>query len=328
MKLIGSTAPHIRTRDTSQFVMLDVMGALLPIYFMAAYYYGMRAVVLGLISMLTCALAQGAAAIFSGRGSVNFRDYSPLVTGMLLPLMMPASVDFRILISAGLFAILVVKAPFGGTGENIFNPAAGGFAFAAICWPQAMFSYPPVQSSQPAFALATEGLGHSAAYALQMDGRPGVDLLDMLLGNFIGPMGATNILVILACLVYLIARSTVDWRLSGSFLATAALMAFLFPRAGLGRGASVGYEMMSGMLLFAAVFLITDPVTSPKRSSSKVFYGAAAGVVIMLFRRFGGFEDSCVFAILLLNAFVYPIDRLNERLHSRKRRKILETGQV
>jgi electron transport complex protein RnfD len=116
-------------------------------------------------------------------------------------------------------------------------------------------------------------------------------------------MGCTNILVLLACLLFLSVRGTVRWQMPVSFLAAAGLFALLFPRSGMEGFQSVGYELMSGSLLFGAIFMLTEPVTAPKRIGAKILYSVLAGMVVMLFRRFGGMGQMFCFALLLLNAF-------------------------
>ncbi len=320
MKLIPRDAPHIRHSDNTKMVMGDVIISLLPLYFMAFSFYGWRVVTLMLTSAATCVISEIAAVKLAGR-HINLRDFSPLVTGLIIPLMMPASASYSMVVAAGLFAIMVAKQPFGGTGENLFNPAAAGLAFATACWPSQMFSYPLIFEELPLLGQITAKTANSAAYALKLGGIPTTDFKDMFLGVRGGPMGATNILIILACLLYLSYRKTVRFVQPASFIASAALMALLFPRVDVAPLDSMLFELMSGSLLFGAVFMFSDPVTSPKRPGSQMAYGAVGGVMAMLFRHFGGFEQTVVFSVLLMNALVplfdWPVElkRLIERRH-------------
>lgn len=313
MNLIYHHPPHIRSRESNVSVMGDMIIALIPLYFMAYYFYGPRSLFLGLLSVLVCTLSDILCTMLARR-KVGVIDLSPVITGMLIPLLLPASVGISLIVSAGLFAILVVKQPFGGLGQNIFNPAAAGIAFVTVTWPAQVFAYPvPLEG--------LERLVTSPGYKIMSSGGvPTYDGLDLLLGNFPGPMGATNILVLLTCLLFLMVRKTNNGKMAGAFLGSCALYAFLFPRINGGRLESVYYELVSGALVFAAIFLISDPATSPKRESSKVVYAAIAGLVTMLFRRFGGFEESVFFVILIMNAFVFLIDMKSEEIHSQLRR--------
>lgn len=342
MKLKQAPAPHIRFQESSITIQSDVILLLAVLTGMACFFYGIRALAVCALSVACCVAADALCVCLRGRRP-NPRDLSPVVTGMVIAMAMPATVSYKIVATAALFAILIVKHPFGGTGHNPFNPAAAGFSFAAICWPQQIFSYPmpferlslagqyseKLQSfvyslgAAPNVQEVAVKLYQNPATVLRAHAMPTNDLFEMLLGNFPGPMGATNILVILTCLCYLLFRGTVRWQLPVSYLASCGLIAFLFPRTFAGGTLSACYEMMSGLLLFGGVFMLTDPVTSPRRESSMFIYGVFAGLITMLFRFFGGFDESVSFSILCANAFVPVIDHQMETLYRQIRRKRL-----
>ncbi|MGI6403491.1 MAG: RnfABCDGE type electron transport complex subunit D [Oscillospiraceae bacterium] len=324
MQLKQYPAPHIRMSQTTRGVMADAIAALSFLYAMAYYYHGPRSLVLGLGSVAICLFCDVLCTIvFKKR--YNLWDHSAIVTGMMLPLMMPASVDYRIVAVAGIFAMVVAKAPFGGVGHNIFNPAAAGFSFAAICFGDALFTYPPADLKLPLWGAVEFPLATSPAFVLQLGGIPDYDQMSMLLGKYPGPMGATNILVLIACLIYLVSRGTVRWSMPLSFFATVGVLAFVFPRSSAGGLASVGYELASGLLLFGGIFLLGDPVTTPKREMSKVAFGITSGVMVMLFRHYGNMEEGITFALLLMNAAVWGFDMAGERIARLIRRKKLGT---
>lgn len=320
MKLDIHNAPHIRTRESNRTVMSDAIIAMLPLYAMTFYFYGARSLVLLVISVSVCFGADWLCTIFARRVP-NVRDYSPIVTGMIIPLLMPASIEYHIIIIAALFAILIVKHPFGGVGQNIFNPAVGGVAFAMVSWPQKMFQYPIPFESLPLSSTVTVKLVNSPAYALMLGGVPHHDKLDMLLGNVAGPMGATNILVLLTCLLFLVVRNAGMIKMTAGFFAGAIGVALLFPRAMLDPISSVLYELMTGYTVISAVFLVNDPVTSPKRSETKLLYGVICGVVGIGFRHLGRYEDSMLFAILIMNTTVWMLDYAGELYAHKLRRK-------
>lgn len=136
-----------------------------------------------------------------------------------------------------------------------------------------------------------------------------MEKLELVLGYFAGPMGATNVLILVFCFLYLLLRRTVSWRMTVPFLLACALFAFLFPRIEVAPHYSVLYELFSGQLVFGAIFILNDPVTTPKRPGAQVLYGAVTGVITMLFRYFGGFEVGLIFAVLVMNVFTPMIDR-------------------
>ena len=324
MKLNPQNPPHIRSRDTNRTIMSDTIIALLPLYAMATYFYGTRAIVLGLVGFLTASISDALCILLSGKVP-RLRDLSAAVTGLIIPLLFPASVRYSVVVVAVLFAIVVAKQPFGGVGENIFNPAAAGAAFAMVCWPSDVFTYPVPFERLPLWITADTAFRTAAspAKALALGGVPTNDLLDMLLGNVPGPMGAVNILVLLTCLLYLVVRRDVHPEVTLSFLAGAALTALFFPRAA--GFSAVLYELMSGMLLFGAVFMVNDPVTSPKRLVPMIVYGGVTGVASILFRHLGGFEESMIFALLVMNSTVWLLDLWGEHMARIRRRKERES---
>lgn len=326
MRLNKSPAPHIRFQDSNRTLMWDMILALAVLYGIAYLSYGWRTIVLGGTAIGAAVICDALCVLLRGRRP-NIWDFSPVVTGMILALTMPATIPYPIVAASAAFAILIAKHPFGGTGHNLFNPAAAGFAFAATCWPGQTFSYPTPFQHLPVFGTITAQLQENPVFVLKVGGLPSNDPTDLLLGNYPGPMGATNILVILACMLFLIYCKTIRWQLPVCFLGSCALMAFLFPRVGSGRGLqSIIYELMSGLLCFGAVFMATDPVTSPKRTSSMAIYGTFAGILTMLFRYLGGYESTLPFALLLSNTLAPAIDRYSEQAYRLLRRKKVEAA--
>lgn len=330
MKLNTHDAPHIRHPDSARSLMGDAAITMLFLYAMAYFYYGPRALTLAAASVAAAYVSDVVCTLIAGRRP-NLRDLSPLVTGMLLPLMMPVSIGYVVVVAAAVFAVTVVKHPFGGAGHNVFNPAAAGYCFAAICFADQFFLYPMPLQPLPVFgSLAEVPLVNSPAFTLDLGGVPGYSLVEMALGNFPGPMGATNILVVLACLLYLVLRNTVRWEIPVFFFLSAAVTFFLVRLAGVGPVmpwreilAVVPYDMMSGVLMLGGAYLLGDPVTTPKRDSAKVAFALMAGIVAVLFRWFGGLEEEFPFAVLLMNATVWGFDMLGEQVSGifRRRRK-------
>ena len=324
MKLHAQNPPHIRSRESYQTIMVDVIIALLPLYAMATYFYGNRVILLGLFSAVFALLLDMLFVALRYRVP-NIRDYSAVITGMIIPLLMPASSRFEVVALAVFFAMAVVKHPFGGIGQNIFNPAVAGVAFVSVCFPRSMFLYPVPFDVLP--VKITEGirLVASPARSLALGGVPALAPLDMLLGNFPGPMGATNILVLLTCLLFLAVRRSISISLTASYIVGFSFVAAYWPRAMLSPSLSIFYELTSGISLIAAVFLINDPVTSPKRIESKIIYGFLTGIFCMMLRKIGRYEESILFALLIMNAVVWMIDMLGERFAHKIRRAKLES---
>lgn len=198
-------APYIKHPTTTRGIMLDVMLCMAALYLIAAFYYGWRAVMLGVVSMAVCMLCEWLGSILRLERH-NAHDISALVTGMMIPLMLPASIPYYVVIVADVFAILLVKYAFGGTGYNLFNPAAGGLLFVTLCWPQLVFAYPATFTNPEVFGEVTVRTTNSIAYVLSMGSVPSTDMTSVMLGLHPGPMGTLNGLVLLACMLYLAAR--------------------------------------------------------------------------------------------------------------------------
>ncbi len=309
--LMRQSAPHVRQSESVLTMMTDVIIALIPLYLMSFFYYGIRAIVLGAFSVFCCAVCSALSTLIVGN-KVNFRDLTPVITGLIIPLLMPADIPFYVVSAAAAIAILVVKFPFGGTGNNLFNPAAVGYAAVAICWPDVVFKYPAVLQNISVFGENSALSATSPAASLAIGAVPEYDLLDMLLGNVPGQMGTTHILVIIACGIYLIVRKAVNWRAPVFFISTCALFSLAFPRIGGSTFDAVCYELFSGMLIFGAFFMLPEPVTSPKRDFGKLLYSVVSGIVVVLFRYFGGLENGFAYALIVMNVFSPLFDKLCE----------------
>ena len=324
MNLIHSRPPHVRSHESNFTVMGDMVIALAPLYMMAYFFYGGYTLKLGAVSVVVCTILDFLCTFLSRR-RVGVLDLSPVVTGLLIPLMLPANVSLTPVVAADLFAIGIIKQPFGGLGQNIFNPAAGGVAFAILTWSGSLFRYPvPIES----LGNAAARLVSSPAASLRMGATPNLSFTDVFLGVYPGPMGGTGVLILLACFGYLVIRKTINWRPTAAFLGTAALTAFCFPRINTGRFQSVFFELTSGLLLFGAIFLINDPSTSPKSGTTRTIYAAISGVVVMVFRYLGAYEEGLAFAVLLMNAFSLFIDMRYEKIRHGERRELYAERQT
>lgn len=303
-------APHVRQSESIVTMMTDVIIALLPVYLMGLFYYGIRSIVLGIWGVVCCVA-------FSVIGALVLKekikpDLTPIITGLIIPLLMPANIPFYVITVACAVAILVVKVPFGGTGSNLFNPAAVGFASVAICWPELVFSYPETMQTIRIFGESSVRVANSAAYSLSIGAVPDYSVLDMLLGSAPGPMGATNILVVAACGIFLIVRKAVNWITPVSFILPYALLCILFPRIGGSPFDALCYELFSGTIIFGAFFMLPEPVTSPKRDFGKLLAGITSAVAVFFFRYFGEFEMGFANALILMNVFSPMFDSLCE----------------
>ncbi|MDF2567389.1 MAG: rnfD [Oscillospiraceae bacterium] len=281
---------------------IDIVVTLLPILFMAVYYYGLRVLVLSAYAIIFSLISDYLCIRLKGEKKWQKYDFSPIITALIFVLVLPASTPFWLVIIGVLVANVVAKHPFGGVGANIFNPAAVAVAFVTICWPSQVLMYPQPFDALGLQSEVTTQLFRGVAYNLQLGGTPHISFMDALLGNFAGPMGATNILVIVMCGVYLLIRRSVSWQIVLATLSTTTLFAFLIPRIIAGGKASVVYETISGMLVFGVIFMASDPMTSPKTGFGKALYGIFLGLLTMMFRYLGKIEIGFVYALLIMNA--------------------------
>ena len=311
-RLMFQNAPHVRQSESVVTIMSGVLFALLPIYLMSMFYYGARSLVLGICGAFFCCA-------FSAIGSLLLHekpvpDLTPIITGLIIPLLMPADIPYYVVISACAVAIFVVKLPFGGTGSNLFNPAAVGFASVAICWPELVFRYPATMQAIEIFGESTAKIAQSPAYSLSFGAVPDYNVLDMLLGSAPGPMGATNILVVAACGIFLIVKKAVNWITPVSFLVPNALLCLAFPRISCSSFDALCFELFSGTIIFGAFFMLTEPVTSPKRDFGKLLAGISSAIVVFLFRYFGEFEIGFASALIVMNVFSPVFDTVCENI--------------
>ena len=278
MKLLEDKRVWLYSQHSSSAMMWDMLAVLVITSVLPVVYHGWRAAMLVVVSMAACLLAYIFFQLVTGR-KIWITDASPLITGAIIALLMPANVPFWIVITADLFAILAAKEPFGGTGRTPFNPAAAGIAFVTVLWPEQVFSYYSMKSGMSLTLMAQNlPMGQSPAALLKNGIQPEIMPFEMLWGRYEGPMGATAAAVIIAGAVFLIVRKSADWRPMVFFVITAAIYAAVFPRLLGGAVISVKYELLSGSLLFCACYLASDPCTSPRTSIGKCLYGVLGGL--------------------------------------------------
>ena len=304
-------APFLRNNTSVQSLMGDMLTVMPFIYTMPIFFYGFRVLKNLIISLAVCYLLDQLCLYLKNK-KFNWTDLSSLVTGAILPLLMPASVDFWIIIVSAAFAILVVKHPFGGLGNTPFNCAAAAYCFAAISWTDKLLSYTRPMQWLPIFGSISEDVRiyETAAQSLKNGGRPLSDIFDVLTGNVPGAAGVTCVFIIAAAAAYLLFRHTISIQIPAGALLSAAVFALLFPRISTGPLDSVWFELTSGALLFGAVFMATEPSSNPKHPYAKWIYGAAIGITTMLFRHFGKMEMAFPFALLIVNSLTPFLDKI------------------
>ena len=313
-KLIVSIGPHMRAEESTAKIMWTVSGALLPATLMSVYYFGLPAIMVILVCLVTSLLAEaGMQRVL--KKPITISDGSAFLTGLLLALNLPANVPLYIPFVASIVAIMIAKQLFGGLGYNIFNPALVGRAFVLISFAKVMTTYvAPVTTfmafdakttATPLVILKEEGMSklleiyHTKAALYQ----------DLFLGNRAGSLGETSVIALLLGAAFLLMKRYITWHIPISFIATVGLLAWIFGgKEGLFTGDAI-FHMMSGGLVLGAFYMATDYVTGPSIRNAQIVFGIACGALTVLIRLKGGYPEGVMFSILLMNCFAPLLDR-------------------
>lgn len=313
-RLIVSVGPHVREGETTARIMWTVSGALVPAALMAVYYFGLPAVMVTLVCIVTSLLSEAAMQKLLKK-PVTLNDGSAFLTGLLLAMNLPANVPLYIPAVGAFVAIVITKQLFGGLGFNIFNPALIGRAFVLISFAKIMTTYvEPVKTflaldakttATPLVLLKEEGMSklldvyHTKAALYQ----------DLFLGNRAGSLGETSVIALLLGAVFLMLKRYITWHIPVSFIATVGVLTWIFGgKDGLLSGDPV-LHMMSGGLILGAFYMATDYVTGPSVRNAQIVFGVACGALTTLIRLKGGYPEGVMFAILLMNCFAPLLDR-------------------
>ena len=296
-----------------------------PVLCMACFLYGVRPLLLCGIAVLTGNLCDRLVSLLRRR-VYQGSDFSNESFALVIALLMPVTVDIYVLIAAVLAGVLIGKEIFGGYGNYPFNPAAVGYVVAAVSWPEQVFRYPQPYTNIPLWDASMVPVSSAIEDTLRSGGMLNIGSLALGLGEYAAPMGTGAALVILACGLFLWTQKDAHMSASISFLVTCAVIAFLFPRqAGLADSAvlsnilprlqCVRDELLTGAILFSAVFLINEPYTCVHHRMGRVLYGVLVGVVSMGFRYYGVYETGVCFALLAVNSVSAWIDRTEAKLY-------------
>lgn len=316
MKLLSvSPSPHVRSAVTTASVMRDVIIALTPALIWAVYIFGFRALSVTLITVLSCVGAE-ALYCFLTKKNQSIGDLSAVVTGMILAFNLPVTVPLWLPVVGGAFAIIIVKMLFGGIGKNFLNPALAARVFLFLSFPSFMsgcFVSPSIARTLSAFSFGSVDAVSSPTTLTQLEGVLDKSLMpDLFYGNMAGCIGEVSKLCLLIGFIYLLIRRVVTWHIPVAYLATFFVIAFLFPR---GEDEAIYYALgsvLSGGVVLGAFFMATDYVTSPLTANGKLIFGACCGALTIFFRYFSSYPEGASFAILIMNTFVYYIDRLTQ----------------
>ncbi|MBR5562094.1 MAG: RnfABCDGE type electron transport complex subunit D [Clostridia bacterium] len=301
-KLLVSASPHLRTKDTTRGIMLDVVIALIPTLVAAVILFGPRVLAVTATTVITAVLSEFLARKVMKRHN-TIGDLSAVVTGLILAFNLPVSIPLWMAAIGSFFAIVVVKQMFGGIGQNFANPAIVARIVLLLSFGQAMGNWTaPLSWKTDAVSTATPLaiLGGETAEALP-------SLYHMFLGIRGGCLGETCSVTLIIGGLYLLARRVISYKIPVAFIGTVAVVMLI---AGKGDLEFVAYHLMSGGVLLGAFFMATDYSTSPIKSNAKIVFGIGCGLLTCLIRLFASLPEGVSFAILIMNLLVPHIETI------------------
>lgn len=292
-KLIISSSPHIRLKESIPRVMWSVTLALTPAAIISVYLFGLAALRLIAVSILAAVISEALWQKLMGR-KITIGDGSAVVVGLLLAFVLPSHLPWWMAAVGSFFAIVIVKQLFGGLGDNIFNPALAGRAFLLASFPIYMTSwvrpFDAVSCATP-LAIVKENLSGTIP-----------SLWDLFIGKTAGSLGETSAVALLIGAGFLFWRKIITWHIPFTYIGTVTLLSWVFGRDPL-------FSILAGGLVLGAFFMAVDPVTSPMTVKGQIIFGVGCGIVTVLIRQWGGYPEGVCYSILLMNALVPLIDR-------------------
>ncbi|MDO5017831.1 MAG: RnfABCDGE type electron transport complex subunit D [Lagierella massiliensis] len=290
-KLAVSAIPHIRSSITSSKVMLDVIIALTPALIAGIYFFGIRALLLCLVSVCSCVLSEYAFEKLTKR-PITIGDFSAVVTGLLLAFNVPVTMPLYMVIFGGIFAIIITKQLFGGLGANFMNPALAARAALMASWPKEMANF--VSPGTDAVSIATPLAGGE------------VELMDAFIGNMGGTIGEVSALALLIGGIYLIVRKVISIRIPFTYILTTVVFLFLF---GVPAEDLIKHVLIGGLLL-GSIFMATDYVTAPVSKKGQIIFAFGCGLITASIRVFGSLPEGVSYSILVMNCATPLIEKL------------------
>jgi Na+-translocating ferredoxin:NAD+ oxidoreductase subunit D len=302
--MVVSSSPHIRSIESVQSVMTDVLIALFPVALMAVLLFGYQALLTMVISVATAMLTE---ALWLRKKDL-YSDGSAAVTGLLFAMVLPPAPPWWLVVIGAASAIIIGKMVFGGIGYNIFNPALVGRAVVVMSWGGHMAGNVWGQPQPFAFGADVSAV----TVATPLSGTPEamtVSLSQLFIGNVAGCLGETSALAIIIGGIWLFYKGHIDWRIPSGFIGSVFILGAIFG-GGLYDGHLITglFHVLAGGVMIGAIFMATDMVTSPVTPKGKLIFGIGCGLITMVIRIWGTMPEGVTFAILLMNAVTPIID--------------------
>lgn len=301
---VVSGTPHVRSKESIQSIMRDVIIALVPATAAGIYYFGMKALVLIVAAIVSAVFFE---LLYEKlmKKPVTISDLSAVVTGILLAMNLPVAAPVWVPVVGSAFAIIFAKQIFGGLGQNFINPALAGRAFLLASYPTEMTTWttPTGLSGVDAVAVATP------LAELKAGSLPTASLSDLVLGNVGGCLGETCAIALIIGGLYLLYRHVISWRIPVFYIATVFVLFAVIGRDGVRLPLQ---EIFAGGVMLGGIFMATDYASSPVTPKGQVIFAIGAGLLTYLIRTFGGYPEGVSYSILIMNLCVPLIERVTE----------------
>lgn len=315
-------APFLHTRLSTPRLMLEVLLTLVPVVGAAAWLFGFCALLVVLAATAGAVAAEYWLGPERPRGA-SLRDGSAVLTGVLLGLTLPPPLPLWMAGLGGAVAIALGKMVLGGLGQNLFNPALVGRAFLQAAFPIAIttwiaphtggfFQLPATTLAVPFMHASLDGMSAATPLARMKFEHQATAPWELLLGNTAGSLGETSTLLLLLCGLWLALRRLFDWRIPVAVLLGAVALGSLLHVIDPLHNPAPWFVVGSGGLMLGAVYMATDPVTSPATPRGAWIFGLGVGVLVVLIRNYGGLPEGVMYAILLMNAATPLIERVSQ----------------
>lgn len=323
-QLLLTTSPFLKAPEDTKFIMWQVNYALAPVVVAAVLFFGLGALlVIGTASAGALICERLVNKQKAGQES-SLRDGSALITGLLLGLTLPPGTPLWIAFVGGCVAITIGKMVFGGIGFSVFNPALVGRAFLQAAFPETMTRWTanagisglthiqPAMFTMPFAKAEVDGISAATPLAQMKFEGVATDVMNLLTGTTSGSLGETSFLLIVLCGAYLAVRRVLNWRIPVSIFATVAVFSAVLSAIDPTAYAGPSFHLFAGGLALGAIFMATDPVTSPITQRGCWVFGAGIGILVVVIREFGGLPEGVMYSILLMNAATPLINRVTQ----------------
>ncbi|MDD4680255.1 MAG: RnfABCDGE type electron transport complex subunit D [Clostridia bacterium] len=307
-----SSSPHIKTRDTTSKIMLDVIIALLPAGLVSIWLHGVGVLWIVLLAVVSAVLTEYVVQKFMKK-PVTISDLSAVVTGLLLAYNLPPGTPWWMVMVGSVIAIALVKQVFGGIGHNFMNPALAARAILLASWPAHMTRWiqpgtDAVTSATPlALANLADATGSATSGATVVMDLPSFQ--DVFMGNIPGTIGEVSSAALLLGAAYLLLRGVINWRIPITYMAVTYVCTMIFGGVGF---YDAFYQLFLGGLILGAFFMATDYSSSPVTPLGQVIMGFGCGILTAVIRIYGGYPEGVTYSILLMNVATPLIDKYTQ----------------